>query len=638
MRHFINIKYILALFVIVLSVGCSDDFLERKPDNQLDEEQVFTRYDKVNQLVTQTYNDMKMANRPLVFFNHFSSAPVTDECEGSTAEGSLTNKFNSGDWSSMGMPDRSSCGQYWWDLYDKVRKANVILEGVKKYNTPDNPLQPGDLNYRIGETFFMRAYFHYLLLRMYGEVPYVNHKVDPQGSMEFPQLSVHELAEKICIDCDSALNRVPGIWGGADFARIDKGACLGLKAMVRWTVATPLWNGGEYPGTRIHESDYTYKADRWEKVKVAAKALLDFQVDGNKRYTLYTKYTDTDFNDDAGRNLNNSKVYTRLWQLFYDMDAWQKEAVLIATRDKAESWQGDLYPPSRGGSSRQMPIQEQVDEYEYIAPDGYGYPVYASRAVSDGYDDKNPYESTKRDPRFYRDIIYHGAAFRDNSNNQKPMNTADGSDKIGVSNATTTGYYLRKFLKESWNRSGSFSISAPPVWRLPEFIYMYCEAVNETAGPNQEIYDLLNTVRARSFMAPIPPAAMTNKSLMDEYIKRERRVELFYENKRIWECRLYLEPNSDVQTAKETAWKSAGSTNDQRSQTYWPYPKCQRMINGMRPVEDNTNGKIAIGSKKYRMERYWIEDRVFVAPRHYLFPIMDDEMKRTSGLVQNQGW
>lgn len=31
----------------------------------------------------------------------------------------------------MGMPDRSSCGQYWWDLYDNIRKANVILEGVK---------------------------------------------------------------------------------------------------------------------------------------------------------------------------------------------------------------------------------------------------------------------------------------------------------------------------------------------------------------------------------------------------------------------------------------------------------------------------------------------------------------------------
>jgi len=57
----------------------------------------------------------------------------------------------------------------------------------------------------------------------------------------------------------------------------------------------------------------------------------------------------------------------------------------------------------------------------------------------------------------------------------------------------------------------------------------------------------------------------------------------------------------------------------------------------MRPVED-ANGKIVINGKKYRMERYKIEDRVFVAPRHYLFPIMDDEIKRTPSLVQNPGW
>ncbi len=38
------------------------------------------------------------------------------------------------------------------------------------------------------------------------------------------------------------------------------------------------------------------------------------------------------------------------------------------------------------------------------------------------------------------------------------------------------------------------------------------------------------------------------------------------------------------------------------------------MINGMRPVED-ANGKIEVDGKKYRMQRYFIESRVFVAPR-----------------------
>ena len=70
---------------------------------------------------------------------------------------------------------------------------------------------------------------------------------------------------------------------------------------------------------------------------------------------------------------------------------------------------------------------------------------------------------------------------------------------------------------------------------LPTFIYIYAEAVNKVSGPTQEIYDLVNSVRERSFMAPMPPAVLTDANLMQEYIQRERRVELFYENWRYWQ-------------------------------------------------------------------------------------------------------
>lgn len=625
--------YYLILTCAALLTACQEDFLDRKPDDQLDAEQVFTRYNKVNQLVTDLYDNVKGSNSPLVFFNHFSSAPVTDEAEGSTAEGSLTNKFNNGDWSPSAMPDRSSKGQYWWDLYARIRKANVILEGVKKYNTPDNPLQAGDLQKRKGETYFMRAYLHYLAARMYGEVVYINRTIQPTDPMDFKQESFHAIAAKVIQDCDSAMALVPATWGGSDFGRIDKGACLGLKAIISWMAATPMWNGGAFPNdTRQFKAEYAYNQSRWIAARDAAKAVMEYKADGAQRFSLYTGHDASDFKDDAGTNNNNSKVYARLWDLYHNMEAFQKEAVFLVTRDKDNNWQGDIYPPSWGGSSRQMPVQEQVDEYEYIAPDGFGYPVYSSRAKTDGYDDANPYESVKRDPRFYRDIIYHGSTFKG-----KVINTATGADRVGATNSSTTGYFLRKILRESWNRDKSFAISGPPVWRLPEFIYIYCEAVNETAGPNTEIYELINQVRKRSFMAPIPMAASGDKALMDEYIKRERRVELFYENNRIWGTRLYMDASSPKELAKEQAWQSAGSTNDDRSQKAWPYPKSQRMINGMRPVED-PDGKIIVDGKKYKMKRFFVESRVFQAPRHYLFPIMQDELQRTPTLIQNPGW
>ncbi|MDR3061853.1 MAG: RagB/SusD family nutrient uptake outer membrane protein [Dysgonamonadaceae bacterium] len=642
-----NFKYIISGIVVItmlLLVACSD-FLDKQPDDQISEEKTFISYEKVNQLVTDLYLRTKRCNAPMTWLSHFSSAAITDEAEGTNVEGNITNRYNTGDWSPTSMPQPNT-DMFWKGIYNTIRRANVILAGIEKYKTPDDPLNPGNLQKRIGEVYFIRGYLHYLLVRMYGEVPYVDYVVNADHSMDFKKESVHAVVEKIVLDANEGAKRLPSNHWGIEFARADKGSCLGLIAIVRWTAAAPLYNGASqygYKGNREFETEYTYNASRWQSARDAAKALLDLKGDdGKSRYTLYAKYTATDFNDSGGKDCSNSTVYRRLWDMYYDLDAFKNEFVWFVTKDKYEGWFGDVYPPSRGGGSRQQPVQEQVDEYEYIAPNGYGYPVYSDRAVSDGYDDGNPYVSVKRDPRFYRDIIFHGATFRDGSNNPSLVNTAEGANRIGASNATTTGYYLRKYLQEAWNRNGSVSISCPPVWRLPEFIYIYAEAVNETTGPNQEIYNLVNTVRERSFMAPMPPECTTNKELMRDYIKRERRVEFFYENKRTFDSRLYLEPTSQPETEKEEQWLAAGSTNSERSKNYWSqyrksYPKCQRMINGMRPEED-PNGKIEINGKKYRMERYCVETRVFDTPKHYYWPIMQSELQKDPALVQNPGW
>lgn len=65
------------------------------------------------------------------------------------------------------------------------------------------------------------------------------------------------------------------------------------------------------------------------------------------------------------------------------------------------------------------------------------------------------------------------------------------------------------------------------------------------------------------------------------------------------------------------------------------YPKTQHRICGMRPVED-PNGKISVGGKTYRMERFWKENRVFLE-KHYLFPIPTEELQRAN-IPQNPNW
>ena len=630
-------KLIIKIGTAFLLLCSCDGYLDRMPDDKVTEEDVFTRYEEVEKLVTDLYASAKSANKPLIYLNHFGSAAISDECSASNHESAIPHQFHIGNYGpSQGMPDKSSCGQYWWDLYTKIRKANIILEGIAKYDTPDNPKdgREGDLKRRIGETYFLRGYLHWLLLRAYGEGAYMDHVVKPGDDMAYTKESFHSLVDKICADADSAYDRVDASYSGEFFGRVDKGACLGLKAIVRWMAATPMWNGGTLPNdTRAFKDEYTtYDPARWRAARDAAKAVLDAKnVNGGTRYSLYapSNMGEDDFKDvDGSANTNNGKVRERLWQMFYNMDAIQQEWVWFVTRDKDTGWSGDVLPPSQNGHARQRPLQEQVDEYEYIGVDGYGYPIYADRAGSDGYDDGNPYESVERDPRFYRDIRYHGSWYGGTQ-----LNTAEGSDAVSSSYQETsshTGYYLRKLYKDGWDKNkGSHVINGPAIWRLPAFIYIYSEAVNQVSGPNQEIYDLVNQVRERSFMAPMPPAVMNNANLMQEYIRRERRVELFYENDRYWTSRLYMEPDSEEELTKERTYTGANS---------WPYAKTLRFSHGMKPVED-PNGKIVVNGKNYRMERIVVNDgRVFSSPRSYFWPIMQDELTRCPSLIQNPGW
>ena len=96
---------------------------------------------------------------------------------------------------------------------------------------------------------------------------------------------------------------------------------------------------------------------------------------------------------------------------------------------------------------------------------------------------------------------------------------------------------------------------------------------------------------------------------------------------------------SPEELAKDAQWSSIQGTNDQKAQLYFDkygaYPKTQHRICGMRPVED-PNGKISVGGKTYRMERFWKEDRVFLE-KHYLFPIPTEELQRAN-IPQNPNW
>lgn len=610
----------LTLMVALLLVGnsCTKDYLDRQPNGQLTEEEAFSKYVTVNGMVANLYNRMSTHIQGHYFLKNFmNTSAATDEADANNQLPWPSDLFNTGAWGPANVEGADILnGAGWKGMYEDIRRCTLIIQNVEKYHTPDNDQNAGDLQIRIGETYFLRAYFYHNLIRLYGDVTLLDGVADINGDLNFSRTAFHKVVAQIVADCDAAADRLPVRQIDAELGRAEKGAAYALKARTLLYAARPLWNGGKLQGaadTRKEAGTYNGSVDpqKWRKAAEAAKVVMDLtNANGSKRYELFQLYGPTEYVDQSG-----NKVSKRLNELFFNISALYTEGIFSHGKTKSQAWQTDNYPPANGGSGRAFPSQEQVDEYEM----SNGKAIWETGS---GYNEQNPY--VNRDPRFYRDVMYHGSTFQNAVIN---VSASGGANRIGGGNlATKTGYYWRKFYRESYKSGGAGFNFHFMVFRYAEVLLNYAEAQNEYAGPDQSVYDAINQVRARSFM-PNLPTGLT-KEQMRERVRRERRIELAFENHRFFDARLWMLPDDPLEKAKEAAWRAAG-TLDQRAQV-WPYPQTQKLVHGMAPT--------VVGSTTtYR--RFFVEERVFETPKHYLFPISADELARASNLnPQNPGW
>ena len=72
-------------------------------------------------------------------------------------------------------------------------------------------------------------------------------------------------------------------------------------------------------------------------------------------------------------------------------------------------------------------------------------------------------------------------------------------------------------------------------YRYAEVLLNYAEAQNEAVGPDASVYEAINAIRTRpsTNQPPLPPGL--NQEEMREAIRHERRVELMFEEKRLYD-------------------------------------------------------------------------------------------------------
>jgi hypothetical protein len=275
--------------------------------------------------------------------------------------------------------------------------------------------------------------------------------------------------------------------------------------------------------------------------------------------------------------------------LFLDSASATNNEVIMAFRTGANNFLEKANYPigTPGGNSGVTPSQNLVDDYEYKS----------------AADPNNPYAN--RDPRLQYSIVVNNSTW----NGRTMQIYSGGTDDPANPNTSRTGYYLKKFLLDNlYLTQNETRIHNWIMFRYAEILLNYAEAMNEAYGSdNNNGYTLtarqaVNLVRARTGVA-MPPVTATNQDEMRTQIKHERRVELAFEDHRFWDL---------------LRWKDAETVMN----------KPLRGIT-VTKVDDTT----------FNYNEITVENRLFSAPKMYLYPISYSEISKSKGvLVQNQGW
>ena len=504
---FFSYIYISAAISIAFTLSSCNGFLDREEDSFIDKTATFDSYNRTKQYLTYAYSLLPEG------LNRFSReallASATDDAE-FAIESADIQQFNNGSWNALNNPDGM-----WNRYFSGISKCCTLLENTDHVNLDISRLDPGkqveyanslkDIRMWRAEARFLRAYFHFELLKRYGPIPIVTSTLSINGNYEnTPRPTMKEVVDFIAKECDIAadtLELTP--WRNVNdaFGRATKGAALALKSRLLLYAASPLYV--DFGDT--NEANKPTDVAMWKSAADAAKAVIDLN-----QYELASSYAD-----------------------LFKNDFQNKEYIFVRRYAANSDFEKSNFPVSFGGKGGTNPSQNLVDDYEMLdgTPFDWNDPAKAAQ----------PFEN--RDARLGATILMNMAPFK----GKKVATYPEGADASPNPNATKTGYYLRKFLNEDVNiqTGGSSSGHVVPLFRLAEIYLNYAEALNECDPTNPDIALYLNKVRNR---ASLPNVSALSQEQMRAVIQHERRVELAFEEHRSWDVRRWKIASSTLGT------------------------------------------------------------------------------------------
>ena len=541
-------------------------------------------------------------------------------------------------------------GYDWSRMYQGIRACDILMDNVDK--VPD--LQPDEKARWIAETKFLKAYYHFNLIRKYGPIPIVRHSLPMESSVD--EVRVFRDPIDSCFNyalalINEAIPDLPQTVDIAELGRITAPIALSMKAKIAAYAASPLFNGNPDQAMLIDSRGIKLfpnkteeeKKQRWIDAMNYCKEAIDACHKANIK--LYTWDDEYRVNDTLKLDFTLRGTMCERWnsELIWGNTQTSKAAMLILQQmavpnlqfastgwKQALSCYAFIGVPLKVAeefySKNGVPIQydkERKGWNEFELQDGDSTHQYY---LEQGYTTIKL--NFNREPRFYAFLGFDGGKWvgaLQNYNDLKSKDIFDVECRMGKSLAKSssetgpvTGYFPKKIFPyrqrmPANNQPVSTYYYPWPELRLADLYLLYAEAINEAEGPtgahSQEMFAAIDSVRSRANIPDVrtawdnystSPGKYGTQAGMREIIHQERMIELCFESQRFYDLRRWKEAPT------EYAKHIYGFT-----------------ITGFNP--EDYYKKLLIYEQPFTL-------------RDYFWPISTYDMEHDINLVQNLGW
>ena len=550
----------------LMLTSCNDSFLDRIPHDALTDAnywQTETHLSSVANTFTSSLSGKDWLNKTEIMAD---SAPWSVTTAWRTIGGGY---FTS---------DASQINSVWSAAYTGIGRTNYFLNNYQRATGVKEEVRER----YAAEAYFYRAYNYWILTSLFGDVPLVTSELNVESPDVFRGRDARkDVIDRITKDLEDHYKALPEYVaaGSSDFGRVSQCAALALLSRIY------LYNG------------------RYEDAVSACERAMS-----STYYKLYsTGHPDVDYVNlfnYTGRASRNPANKETLIAFVYNYDLG--ESSRTSHNLSRECWVPNDY-------ARFTPTASMIECY--LTKDGKIWDPNSATSYEDVFKD--------RDPRMTQSILapgtkWEGGESGDMLSTDKTVFTYPKFDNSKDGCMSYTGYYMRKYVEPSTVKDVGHDDNDIVLIRYAEVLLNYAEAKEQLGTLTQSDIDkTINLLRDRVGMVHLKLSEIPAGSDIRTEIRRERRVELFFEVHRYFDI---------------IRWKQGEILGEDLLGVRKDYLDPARLKEG---IIGNLKWKTVNGKEYLVLE----SGRTFDPEKNYLLPVPFTQMQLNPQLAPNNpGW